>query len=263
VVRNVSYVFAILLGLAAAQVPDTHPRELTGPPSVNVLLPPSIPSENIRVAYNLVGPFGAYGAYTDLESGLHSYEIGASVNGKAATEARVIMYAPGCDIQTFAIPLQADSTVTEDFECEHVPTVSLSGQVVPSELLRNKGNTELVVDYMAPWGDKFFNIYDGMVPDFKVAAARLDADGRFQVKLPYFTVDSKGPEPESSFHLTLCDAGTGNLIASNLEPELSDFASETHQLEIRPFYPAGLRFQVQPSESPEPLTDTPDNGPQP
>jgi len=268
VVRNISYVFAILLSLAAAQAPDWQAQLIqSSPPSVSVLLPPSIPSETVQIAYQLAGPFGGVSTYTDPKPDLQSYEIGASVDGKAAKEIRMIVYAQGCELQTFFIPLQADSAIKQEFECQHVPAVLLSGQIVPDELVRNNKNAELDVDYMAPWGDRFFGILDGAVPYFKIASVRLDAKGRFQVKLPYFDVDSKLPEPPSSyrsnFRLSLRDSDTGNLIAWNLEPELSDFVSETHELEIRPFYPAGLRFKVQPSNSPEPQNETPGDGSQP
>jgi len=268
VVRNVTYAFAILLSLAAAQAPDWHARLIqSSPPSVSVLLPPSVPSETVQIAYQLAGPFGGVGGYAGPKPDLQSYEIDTSVDGKTAREIRMIVYASGCEIQTFFFSLKADSAIKQEFECQHVPAVLLSGQIVPDELVRNNKNAELDVDYMAPWGDKFFGILDGAVLYFKIASVRLDAKGRFQVKLPYFTIDSKSLEPQSSyqssFHLSLRDSDTGNPIAWNLEPELSDFASEVHELEIRPFYPAGLRFNVQPSNSPEPQNETPGDGSQP
>jgi hypothetical protein len=268
VFRNVSYVFAVLLGLAAAQAPDWQARLVqSGSPSVSVLLPPSVPSETVQIVYQLTGPFGGVSSYADPKPDLHSYEIDASVDGKAARDIRMIVYAPGCEIQTFFFSLKADSAIKQEFECQHVPAVLLSGQIVPDQLVRNNKNAELDVDYMAPWGDRFFGILDGAVLYFKIASVRLDAKGRFQVKLPYFDVDSKlsRPQPgyQSSFHLSLCDSDTGNPIAWNLEPELSDFASEVHELEIRPFYPAGLRFKVHPSNSPEPQNETPGDGSQP
>jgi hypothetical protein len=268
VVRNASYVFAILLSLAAAQAPDEQARWIqSSPPSVSVLLPPSVPSETVQIAYQLVGPFGAVSTYTDPQPGLQSYEIDAAEDGKAATEIKIIVYAQGCEIETFSIPLEPNSAIKREFECQQVPTVLLSGQIVADELLRNNKNAELDVDYMALWGDKFFNITDGLVTDFKIASVRPDADGRFQVKLPYFSVDSKPLEAQSSyqsrFHLNLRDSDTGNSIAWNLEPELADFASETRQLEIRPFYPAGLKFKPTPSNSPKSQNETPDDPPQP
>jgi hypothetical protein len=264
VVRNVTYFFAILLGLASAQAPVWQASLIpSSPPSVSVLLPPSVPSETVQIAYQLTGPFGAYGTYTGPLPDLQSYEIDAALGGKAANEVRMIVYTPGCEIQTFMIPLKADSTIKQKLECRRVRTVWLSGQIMRSELARNHKNAELDVSYVAPWGDRFFNIYDGMVPEFKVASVRPDASGRFRVKLPYFSVDSKHPEPQSSFRLTLCDSDTGNLIGSDLEPTLPGFESETRELGIRPFYPAGLRFKVQPSNSPEPQNETPGDGSQP
>jgi hypothetical protein len=265
VTRHTVLAFAILLAPVVSQAQDLGPApKVTAPPSVALLVPPSIPSEDIHIVYDLTGPFGGYGGDIDSEPNLHSYEIDASLNGKAATEAKLIVYAPGCEIQTFAIPLHADSATTAEFECTRVPTVTLSGQIEPSEL---SAKAQLDVTYEALWGDRFFGIMDGMVPQFRLASVRPDAEGRFQVNLPYFTVDSKSLESQSSdqsdFRLSLRDPDTGNSIAWNLEPELSDFVSETRGLEIRPFYPAGLKFKQTPSDISQPQIETPDNGSQP
>jgi hypothetical protein len=49
------------------------------------------------------------GGYAAQRPGVHSYEIPTMVGDKAATEIRVIIYALGCEIQTFVIPLAEDS----------------------------------------------------------------------------------------------------------------------------------------------------------
>jgi hypothetical protein len=66
----------------------------------------------------LVGPFGGRGGYIKQGVGLHSYEIASSVEGKAATEIRMIVYASGCEIQTFVVPVADDSRVHREFECQ-------------------------------------------------------------------------------------------------------------------------------------------------
>jgi hypothetical protein len=60
----------------------------------------------------------------------------------------MIVYAPGCEIQRFVIPLAEDSRVSQEFLCQPVETVKLSGHIVPDVLVRNT-NAELVVTYMA------------------------------------------------------------------------------------------------------------------
>jgi len=159
--------FAILLSaLLALEAQNLSKAESF--PSVSLLIPVEIPSETVQISYFLVGPFGGYGGYTEQRAGLHSYEISPLVEGKAATEIKMIVYAPGCEIQTFVLPLTENSRVKQEFECQRVATVKLSGQIVPTELVR-ENNAELVVNYMAYWAHGFFGIADGFVTEFRLA----------------------------------------------------------------------------------------------
>jgi len=237
-------IFAILLGLAALLPLEAQTlSKAEGFPSVSISLPPNIPSETVQIAYHLVGPFGGHGGYTELRPGLHSYEIAASVEGKAATEIRMIVYASGCEIQTFGLPLAQDSRVKQEFECQRVATVELSGQIVPTELVRDN-NAELVVTYMAYWAHGFFGIVDGMVTEFRLATVSPDGNGIFQVELPYFSADAAASSSQrrASFWLMLRDSKTWNHIASSLEPEVPELRLEEHSLRIRSHYPGGLKF---------------------
>jgi hypothetical protein len=156
---------------------------------VSISLPPDILSETVQVSYFLIGPFGGYGGYATQRAGVHSYEIPALAEGKAATEVRMIVNASGCEIQTFVIPLTNDSRVNQEFACQRVATVRLSGQIVTNDLVRDN-NAELVVTYMAFWAHGFYGIADGFVTEFRLATACPDANGMFQVELPYFSADA-------------------------------------------------------------------------
>jgi hypothetical protein len=240
-------ILAILLGMAtllslAAQTPSKAEGFL----SVTISLPANIPSETVQISYFLVGPFGGYGGYTEQRAGLHSYDISALVEGKAATEIRLIVYASGCEIQTFVLPLVQDSRAEQEFECQRVATVKLSGQIVPTELVRDN-NAELFVTYMAHWAHGFFGISDGMVTVFQLATVCPDANGIFQIELPYFNADTASTsQRRASFHLMLRDSKTWNRIATNLEPEIPELGLEEHNLRIRSHYPAGLKFKAGP-----------------
>jgi hypothetical protein len=240
--------FAILPVMAAWQASALQtPSTPEISPSISILLPPNIPSETVQIAYHLVGPFGGYGGYTEQRAGLHFYEIAGSVEGKAATEIRLIVYAPGCEMQTFVLPLAHDSRVRQEFECQPVPSVRLSGQIEPNELVRDK-NAELIVTYMAYWAHEFFGIVDGAVAEFRLATVSPDANGMFQVDLPHFNADAtpSSSQPRASFSLMLRDAKTWNHIASNLEPELPELRFVDHSLRIQSDYPSGLKFTAGP-----------------
>ena len=240
-IRCVSSILLLMSGFLspAAQTPS----KLDDLPSVTVLLPANIPSETVQISYFLIGPFGGYGGYTKQRPGLQSYEISAIVEGKAATKIRMIVYAPACEIQTFVLPLTENSRVKQEFECQRVAMIKLSGQIVPTELVR-ENNAELVVDYMAYWAHGFFGIGDGFVTEFRLATVSPDANRVFQVELPYFSADDEASPSRrrAGFWLMLRDSKTWNHIAFNLEPEVPELRLEGHSLRIRSHYPDGLKF---------------------
>jgi hypothetical protein len=115
--------------------------------------------------------------------------IYALVDGEVASEIRMIVYASGCEIETFVLPLTKDPRVKQGFECQPATMVPLSGQIVPTELVRGN-NAELVVEYVANWAHGFFPVADGFVTEFRVATVSPDENGFFQVGLPYFKADA-------------------------------------------------------------------------
>jgi hypothetical protein len=239
----IGWVLAILVGMAgllpqSAQTPRTAPL-----PSVSLSLPPDILSETVQISYFLVGPFGGYGGYAAQRTGVHSYEISTMVDGKAANEIRMVVYASGCEIQQFVLPLAEHSRISQEFPCHRANTVKLSGKIVPSALARDN-NAELVVTYMAYWAHGFYKVSDGFVTEFHLATVSPDADGVFQVDLPYFRsdVEASSSQPRASFGLMLRDSKTWNHIATNLEPEKQELRLLAHGLRIRSQYPDDLIF---------------------
>ena len=231
---------AYTLQSLAAQAPSSPDNS----PSVSISLPPNISSDMIQVHYYLTGPFGGYGGYAERRLPSHSYEIKTSVESRPATEIKMVVYAPGCRIQTFDLLITQGSHVKQEFICQPLPRVTLSGQIIPSEMVRNP-NTELTVSYMAYWEHEFFGIWDGFVLEFQLATVRPQADGNFQVTLPDFSDDTRGSSsfPQgASLRLMLRDSETLNHISWQLEPEGADLTSEDGHLRIRPFYPSGLKF---------------------
>jgi len=243
-----SWVSAVLLSMAgllpqSAQNPNTE----SFLPSASISLPPDILSETVQISYFLVGPFGGYGGYTAQRTGVHSYEIPAMVAGEAATEIRMIVYASGCEIQQFVLHLAEHSRVSQEFPCQPVETIKLSGHIVPNELVIDR-SAELVVRYVAYWAHGFYGVSDGFVTEFHLATVSPDADGMFQVELPYFRADAEASSPQhrASFRLMLRDSKTLNHIASNLEPEKQELRVKDHGLRIRSHYPDDLIFTAEP-----------------
>ena len=238
----------ILVGAASLLIWTTRtPAQADDLPFVSIALPPSVPSESVQVSYFLVGPFGGCGGYVAQQFNVTSYQIPTTVDGKRATEIRAIVYASGCEIQKLVIPLTAQSPISRELACQPVQTIRLSGQIVPNELAKY-GNAELVVTYMAWWAHGFFGIVDGIVTELRLAVVTPDANGSFQIDLPYFTADAESSSSmqRASISFMLRDSKTWNHIASNLEPGVPEFRSENHSLRIQSHYPSGLKFTAGP-----------------
>ncbi len=241
--------FTVLIVTAALQpftgTAASHPRNS---PSHMILHPSSVPSQTVQVAYYLIGPFGGYRTSMEPKADLNSFEIDASVEGRAATEIRMLIYAPGCEFQTVVLPLEADSKMTHEFYCKVARSVRLSGRIVPHDLGPFE-NTKVVISYRAFWAHDFFGIADGMVTGFRVAAVHPDANGAFQVDLPYFKEDTSltsedagSPSmPRANLSLVLDDSETGNSVA-DLMPVIQEFRSTPEGLQVRANYPSELEF---------------------
>jgi hypothetical protein len=231
-------ILVIFLGVASCLQATPNADDL---PFVSIALPQDVPPDVVQISYYSVGPFGGYGGYAAQQFGVNSYQIPTVVDGKTATEIRAIVYAPGCEIQKFVIPLTEPSPVSREFACQRVETVRLSGQIVPNELARY-GNAELVITYMARWAHDFFRIADGPVTHFELVKMSPHADGRFDIDLPMISREATHSEPQASVCLMLRDSRTLNHIASNLEPDDAEFRSEDRCLQTRTSYPTGMKF---------------------
>ena len=241
------WVSALLIGMTGLLPQSAQtPKTASFLSAVSISLPPDILSETVQISYFLVGPFGGYGAYVAQRTGVHSYEIPTMVEGKAAAEIRVIVYASGCEIQRFVLPLAEHSRVNQEFQCQRADTVRLSGKIVPTSLV-SRNNAELIVTYIAYWAHGFYGIADGAVTEFHLATVSPDATGVFEVDLPYFSVDAEASSPEqrASFRLILRGSKTCNPIASDLEPEKKEFRV-IGGLRIRSHYPDDLVFTPEP-----------------
>jgi hypothetical protein len=211
-------------------------------PTLSVSLPADFPSEKVEIHYFLVGPFGGHGGYVKPQPNLHSYEFSASVDGKTAASAKIIVYASGCGFQTHEFDLSKATSANAQFVCETLPMVTLSGQIQTETVLDQ--DAELTVDYLAFWSHSFFGIMDGPVSQFQVATATPDSDGRFRVEIPDFTLDhtTTAFKGNASFQLRVRNRKTWNPIISSLQPLSPEFKSGGAGLRIQSHYPADIKF---------------------
>jgi len=214
-------------------------------PRVAIVLPPKVASQRVQIRYLLIGPFGGYGGFVREEENVHSYEIETSVKGKPASQIKIVVYAPGCRFQLFKFPMYKETDLKVKFACLPLPSVTLSGQIPPDEMVQNR-RAELVISYTAYWMCDLFGLMDCLITEFDVTSVVPNANGEFQVELPDFAVD---PTPSSfkggaTLRLGLRDPDSWNSIVDQFEPVEPELQSEMHDLRILSSYPRGLRFAV-------------------
>jgi len=238
-----------LLWLCAASAAQTPPPPVL--PTITLTLPENVPSERVQIRFYLVGSFGGSGGYTNPQPGVHSYEIQTSKDGKAAIEAMIVVYAPGCKLQTFDLLLFGQTHLERAFVCEALGTVKLSGEIIPAQLVQD-GKAQVHVSYMAAWASRMFAMLDSFTTEFDVGNAPVARDGAFQMDLPDFYADPVIPSSRdaASFRLTLLGLNSGKVISVNLEPQATDLQMPSGHLPILPSYPGRLLFTATPVQSP-------------
>jgi hypothetical protein len=241
--RRATFVAAAVLLVAANGLAQTAPQL----PNVTITLPPDVPSEKVWVQYVLYGPFGASGSDVARKVGSQLLQIRAAVGSRPAEQIKMFVWAPGCKIETFEMPIQKFSDIQESFSCSPLSTVALVGQI-SGTYLHGKKSAEVRVDYLAPWACNFFGLVDCMVPQLSLGTANPDDRGVFQIEIPDFSADpiSSDSENGAELQVVLREVKTWNLIAF-LEPELQTLRTPGGGLKVVPSFPQNLVFSARKS----------------
>jgi hypothetical protein len=211
--RGRDFAFFLLMGLPLLFGEAGRGQE-EEPAPFEIRLPPEIRSEQVQAEYFLTGPFGGQGSFLKVEPERNVYLIGTSVNHQVAETLKVILYAPGCQIVTIAVPSLSGSEKGADVSCEDLPPITFNGRVELPEPLRSR-HYEVEITYMAYWAHDFFGIADGAVTTFHLGRVTPDEGGAFQVLLPNFTKDAV----TESFHrnaglqFIAREHDTGNIVS--------------------------------------------------
>jgi len=223
--------FAILLLMS-----NVYVAAQTAAPSANlsIFLPPNTPGDSVHVRYALYGPFGAYGSYSEPKLGTRLITIPLAFEQKAATAIKGLVWAAGCEIETFDMPLEG-LDVQRTFSCRPQRTVRLSGKMRDTESIDLK-QVEIRVHYLAGWACRFFSFLDCSVPQIPVGFATIAADGSFEIDLPDFGADPTASQPGSEFQLVLQEIKTWNLIAF-LHAEQQSLRTSGRELKVLSEYP--------------------------
>ena len=184
-------------------------------PHITITLPADIPSEKIEIRYFLSGPFGGYGDSVNKQPNLHSYDITAGINGSAANNAKIVIYAPGCNFATFDLPIKGEADLQESYVCKTLGTVPFNGKITTAIAYKGK---DVVVDvvYISNFSSGFFHVADGMVTVIPVSQAHPDSNGGFQIMLPDLMKDPLASTMDfqhTGFRFELRDARSGNVLS--------------------------------------------------
>jgi len=119
-------------------------------PQIIINLPDNIPPEVVWVRYTLYGPEGSGGRIgrgdtLEAESNSRHY-ISARFGGAPARHAKVVIYAPGCQFATYDLDLGSGSDITEQFQCDPLPTKTVHGFLRPREIPTNTYLAEKKLD---------------------------------------------------------------------------------------------------------------------
>lgn len=123
-------------------------------PRITIKLPDNVPADAVWVRYALYGREGGRISRGDtLEPTASHFEIFAVVGAAPAQEARVVLYAPGCQFAVFDINIDGD--VVGQFRCEALPTKTVHGYLDPKKIPSNTFSADKKLDidgyFTADW----------------------------------------------------------------------------------------------------------------
>ena len=219
-------------------------------PSISIRLAPEIRSEEVNISYVLYGSFGAAGSNITSKPHVREYRINPVHDGKMASSVKGIIYAAGCEFDTFEVDLTEEEPATEKtYECVALPTVSLVGHIANSKLYRHR-DLEVVVRYLGEWQCRFFELLDCMVPQMELGRAPVNENGEFEVTIVDFSPEQKmRPRRKAELWVVLRDAKTWNPIGEALRPPPEFRTPSVVGLAIKPFYPPPIEFDIVPTST--------------
>lgn len=217
-------------------------------PSISIQLAPEVRSEDVNISYVLYGSFGAAGANVTPKPNVSEYRIDPVHDGKLAASVKGVIYASGCEFDTFEVDFTEDDTpIEKPYECTALPTVSLVGHIANSRLYRHR-DLEVVVRYLGEWQCRFFELLDCMVPQMELGRAPVNENGEFEVTIVDFSPEQKNrPRRKAELWVILRDAKTWNPIGGGLRPTREFRTQSVVGLAIKPFYPPPVEFEIVPT----------------
>jgi hypothetical protein len=193
----------------------------------------------IEVRYGLSGTFGYRGGFVGEPDKDGAFRIPLETEGKPAKTLKAILYAEGCQFSVLSVDLLSDPTRNKTFECVPLSKITLRGRISPAPSAT--GALDVVIDYVAEWDHKFFNLGDGIVQTFRLGIAPLDAEGRFEIPIADFSRDRITNERNDAYlQLIVREHSTWNTVTWIVPPADLQY---NIGLKILPWYGSEILFQ--------------------
>ena len=168
---------------------------------VEIKIPDGVDSNAVFIRYVLDRDFGGW---VDPHSDISSYFISTTRNGRTAERLKALVYAPGCPIQTFDIPVSKAWPQSISYDCRAVPSIAISGSVIGLD------NARIEAKYGARWVREFFGLTDKIETPVPVGHGMYFAGSEaFRLSIPDFSGDDR----EGEIQFWAVDPGTGKMIA--------------------------------------------------
>ena len=226
---------SLIACLAAQQPPTAAPQQQSTAEklfSINVAPPTS--ARNVQVRYFLTGEFGVVGSASTATDDKGTIVIRTDVESKPATSFRAIAYAPGCQFVAISVDDLSTSNRQGQFECQHLQTTLLEGNVPTSGMAGKDLQVEVL--YSCDWAPDFFKIGHGAISPLSLGKVQVATDGSFSIELPDFAGDPLWSTLSSNATLKfyLVDASKGQRVISLTPP--ADLA-QGDSLKVASSYP--------------------------
>ncbi len=207
------------------------------PRYVEIKLPPGLPSETVFIRYLLAGD--DFGDWVRARPGVSSYFIGASRQGRPATQIKAILYAPGCAIQTLDLPVSASSNEPYSFLCRPLPNIWIAGTLTRMDQLSGR-ELKLRARYIARWAPAFLEIDARILTAIPVGdVADVSRDGHFRLSVPDFSQDPLAGAPDHTGELQIwaTDKITQEVVAELIPAGPKSIKTRMGALKIQSEYP--------------------------
>ena len=137
-----------------------------------------------------------FGGWVEPRPKVSSYLISTVRGGVPASRIRALVYAPGCAIRAFDLPLSTSDREEYSLVCEPASSLSITGTITRTDRLYGH-EVRLQAKYVARWAQAFFGIDRAILTEIPVGAvAEPSVEGRFDLSIPDLLNDPVAGAPD-------------------------------------------------------------------